>query len=327
MARVLTRLRGTSRTFITGFATAAVLVEIFYPPVALRSYGSDQTSALRSLTPPANVLAAYDALADRSGAILDLPYGESVPWREQADYVFYSAYHARPVAACYNSFLSPSYASIRNMVPHLDSEMGIRELAAAGLEDVVVHATEKQPIADAMARSPLVETLLRNESASAFHITAHESVVSDPSILRFEGVRVPAALDRLRFLPALLLTVRNPSEQMFALAHPIAPIEARLRFVSAGEPLPLAGDQHSAAVGARPGPNCRRADSYDAAAGPRELSSRRRHTGAAPQNGAGRRRDRAMNEKLIIIPCRNESAAIGRVVRRYLGSAPVSTFS
>jgi hypothetical protein len=239
-ARLLGALRPVPRVMSASVLLVVAAAELFYVPFATFSYGRDLTSAVLTVAPDREKLSAYAALGNEPGPVLDLPYGASVPWLEMPDYVFYSAYHRQPVAACYNSFLAPSYFAFQSLAAHLTRETGIRELAASGIRNVVVHAGRKpHDLFETFAGSRSVETLYRDETTASFRLRASgEPHSADLTKLAVRDVRVPRVLHRVGYRQWLTATVANTSDEMFVLRHPIAPIEGRLRFIAGNAALP-----------------------------------------------------------------------------------------
>jgi hypothetical protein len=70
--------------------------------------------------------------------VLDLPAGQ-LNFQRTSSSIFLSAYHGRPVAACYNSFSSPLTRDIGDLAARLPSTGAAEALHALGFRVLVVH--------------------------------------------------------------------------------------------------------------------------------------------------------------------------------------------
>lgn len=95
----------------------------------------------RAAPPPALREALVEQLPP--GAVLDLPFrgtaNEPVALVAMSHAILLGAYHQRPVAACYNSFVSPIVADVSGMAARLPEPDALTALRAVGFGSVVVH--------------------------------------------------------------------------------------------------------------------------------------------------------------------------------------------
>lgn len=92
-----------------------------------------------ALRPGDDLVDAYRSVGD--GAVLDLPIPTEPIRRVHVNpiYVFLAAFHGQPVAACYNSFVTPLQEDVRELVRRLPDPAAADALYALGFRTVVVH--------------------------------------------------------------------------------------------------------------------------------------------------------------------------------------------
>lgn len=139
MVALLEGRRRVTRALVTGLMTIALLADLFVPALAARDFGAPTTIAARDVRPPDPVLALYDRLPD--GPILDVPfeYGAEGLLKFMPHYVFLAAYHGRPVAGCYNSFVVQVQEDLAALASRLPDPGATDALAALGFRSLVIH--------------------------------------------------------------------------------------------------------------------------------------------------------------------------------------------
>lgn len=242
LARALARLGPRGRRALATLAVAAVLLETFHPTLSASVYGHSPALELRNVSPEPELLEAYrvfDAYdSSAREAILDLPHRGTAlaAAMEMPFYTYLSASHRRPFAACYNSYIPPSFFSVAAMAADLPSERALTELAAAGFRNLVVHHDSARPsLAPALAGHRGVELLYTSKLASALRVVRQPATHSDTNRLLPGSVVIPPALERARWVrQAVGVEIHNNSDETWALPHPIRPLVAKVRWWPAG---------------------------------------------------------------------------------------------
>ncbi len=128
-----------TRALLTGAVAGAALAELFVPALATYDFGAPVTITAHEVRPAAPVLALYDQLPP--GPILDVPfeYGAGGILTYMPHYVFLAAYHHRPIAGCYNSFVVRVQEDLAALVSRLPDRAAVDALAALGFRSIVVH--------------------------------------------------------------------------------------------------------------------------------------------------------------------------------------------
>jgi hypothetical protein len=193
------RLRAMTRRIVICMISAVALVEIFYPPLGWYNFPLQVEEKLfgvqrppiamvdmkaYSVRPQDEVLGLYMQM--EHGAVLDLPFKFDAPGliQDMPYYVFLSAFHHRPVGACYNSFQLPVQTEIETLATRLPDAGAADALYALGFRTVIVH-----------------EERLSSEARAAFH---------------------PANLHHSRFGEARLIESGTaPQHRAYRLASPL----------------------------------------------------------------------------------------------------------
>jgi hypothetical protein len=135
VAAAATRARRTALAAIT----AAALIELFYNPVTRVSFGRSTEMIRLSARPDEDLIALLEAGV--SGPVVDLPlsFGLDGVINDLAHYLFLGAYHKHPVAACYNSFLTPVQDGVERLAAQVPAPGAAEALYALGFRTVIVH--------------------------------------------------------------------------------------------------------------------------------------------------------------------------------------------
>ena len=171
---------------LAALAAAAVLAERYSatlaPMLGRRPVGL-RAAALR---PADAALAAYANAPD--GPLLDLPYNLQLGLLRQAEYVLASAYHRRPVGACYNSFRTPVQEDVQALANLLPAPGAADALHALGFRSLVLHVSGAgDPYLrrlEPLLRDPLrIRTVVDEGSTRVFALASPLGVATDPGLL------------------------------------------------------------------------------------------------------------------------------------------------
>ncbi len=139
MARLLANVSGSRRAAATTLVTAAALAEVFFPPLSRLSFGKTVEYQAYLARPLPALVELYRG--QPPGPILDLPlsFGKVgfIPWMPH--YVFMSAFHHRPVAGCYNSFITEVQWEIERLAKRLPDPIAADALYGLGFRTVMLH--------------------------------------------------------------------------------------------------------------------------------------------------------------------------------------------
>lgn len=136
---LLERRAPSTRALLTGAVAAVALVEVFVPACATRDFGAAVTMAAHEVRPASDLLALYDRLP--AGPVLDVPFDYSAAGilKYMPHYVFFAAYHHRPIGACYDSFVVQVQQDLATLVSRLPDRGAVDALTALGFRSLVVH--------------------------------------------------------------------------------------------------------------------------------------------------------------------------------------------
>jgi len=135
------------------------------------------------LRPAERDLAFFRELAElgNAGPILELPMVR-LNFDRASVSILNSAYHLRPVAHCYNSFLPPATAEVEALARELPTAEALRAVYALGFTTVVVHHPADDPYLvrrqkkfEQFEKGPwgrLLERLHETETMTAYRIEA-----------------------------------------------------------------------------------------------------------------------------------------------------------
>ena len=214
---------------------AAAMAETLYDPAAVAIYGKPQELELRELRPHDDTLAAYAAFDERKldGPILDIPYEPKLgQWDQMPRYVLYAAYHGRPSAACYNSYLPPTYDNVGGIVARLFASGDPEEAAAAGFRNVVWHRFFDAHHMPRQWRSdPRISILRESEFLIAVHLDSYPQVHEERRMLKPLRLIQDGELGGGFYDPRLYLVVVNTSTVPWAHPGPFEPIDATLTWL------------------------------------------------------------------------------------------------
>jgi hypothetical protein len=184
-----------------------------------------------AVRPTATIVELYTATGE--GAVLDVPFkfdlrGELL---DMPYYLFMSAFHQRPVAACYNSFRLPIQAEIEALANRLPSIQAADALYALGFRTVVVH----EEILESTAQSTLGSTRLV-EAGRVPHHRAYRLTSPLPVEASFGALAVGKDAGEIaKAVPPeslLAFTFRNQSAATYRHPQPIEPTPLMVRWYS-----------------------------------------------------------------------------------------------
>jgi hypothetical protein len=225
--------RAIARYTITAALAAAALGEVFYRPLATYSFGGVVAMAAYGVRPPAPLIEIYGKTAE--GAVLDLPLAFN-PGRfsEQADYVFLSAFHHRPVAACYNSFTLPIQDEVQALAKLVPKDRRATDaLYALGFRTIAVDKLRAwRPQSGFLQLEPDPPRLVSLGTAGLHTVYRLESTT--PVEASFAAlattVAVPGALIATPPEATVPFTFRNASAATYRHPLPIEPTALVLRW-------------------------------------------------------------------------------------------------
>jgi len=163
------------------------------------------------------------------------------PWGVflQAHYDLLSAYHHRPVAACYNSFESPLQADMQALAERVPSPDALTELYALGFRSVVVHGEYfggstafVDRIRDAARGGAALDALGEADAHAAFAIRSTGHV--DASLAPLAAPPGPTdAVDVAPPSAAVPMPFGNPGPTTYRHPDPIEPTALVARWLDA----------------------------------------------------------------------------------------------
>jgi len=250
LAIVLRGRAARARLAIAAIVAAAALAEVFVPPIAARDFGAPVTMAAHDVRPPDDVIRLYERLPE--GPVLDLPFafdGRGI-LHQMPHYVLLAAYHGRPVAACYNSFLVQVQYDVAALATRVPDRDAVASLAALGFRSVMVHEellgrAERRLVpltANAAALHPPdpAASGLTLVASAASH-TAY--VVADPGpvttdVAALAVVDTPNATTTIAAAPPsadVNVIFRNGAAETYRHPFPIEPTPVLVRWYGDGE--------------------------------------------------------------------------------------------
>jgi hypothetical protein len=226
----------TVRALVTTVLTGAVLVEIFHPGTATSSFGHSVEMKSYAVRPPAPLLELYAKSGEE--AVLDVPFGFSPElFFAMADGMFLSAFHLRPVGACYNSFKLPLHDDIQHLAERLASDPRATDtLHALGFGTVVVTELRGHGNGDFLkiGTVPGRLTLIgRAVSHAAYRLDSTAAVATSFTVLGAGGAPTTALVAAPPEAP-LAFTFRNGSAATFRHPDPIEPTRVRIQWRAGG---------------------------------------------------------------------------------------------
>jgi hypothetical protein len=250
LAERIERLGGArARAVLAIGIVAGALLELAWPPLARRSFLAEPTVRAYLARPSDEEIALYRSVP--AGAVLDLPLASesergglaAVPALRA------SAWHGRPIAACYNSFVTPLSREVEEMASNLTGPFGADRLAALGFRSLLVHDAALSPDVharlDAWLRDGGKTTLLaRASGVSLYGLGSDLPVVSELSalaaglpftpgdpiagIVPYRPFEASGSLRRA----AVPIYFRNGSSALYRHPDPIEPTRLRARWRS-----------------------------------------------------------------------------------------------
>jgi len=241
--RALVERRGPiTRRAITLALVVAALLEVFYGPVARRSFGTSEKLKAYAVRPPDDLLGLYDRID--AGAVLDLPFSTTSlrgGMHDQPYFVLLGAFHGRPVAACASPTDTPVTKDVETLAGALPDPRAADALHALGFRTVVLHDElvppdrrgDFQRRVDAM---PLRERRLERLGEAATDIVYRLGGSNAPP-LGLDAL-VPDARRAMAVAAApegaVAFAFRNGADRVYRHPDPIAPTPLVVRWYARG---------------------------------------------------------------------------------------------
>jgi len=231
---LLERLPGTPRAVTAAVLTVAILVQTFYGPAAVVSFGAKADLEAFHGRPSDDELSLLERLPD--GAVLDLPldFEPMQKLRTMPGYLIDAGFHDRPVAACYNSFLTGLQADVQRLAQALPDRRAARALSALGFRSIRLHHRLAGPLPHRLERfladPQYTELLGRAPDTSLYRLATHR-ITRDFGTIADGSLPVPASLDPPR--DGILFRFRGRGPATFRHPDPIEPSAVRLRWKDA----------------------------------------------------------------------------------------------
>ena len=225
-----------TRLLVTMGIALAALLEVFVPAIAARSFGRTVELERWTTGPPAVLVALYRQTP--AAPILDVPIGFGQGrFGEQADSVFQSAFHLRPIGACYNSFHLPIQEDIQRIAERIGTDpRALDALHALGFGTLVVDALRVRGKGSYGRIGPLPGRLTeigRAAARTAYRIESPLPVTTSLLALG-ELAAPPAPITAMPPSGPLTFTFRNRPDATFRHPDPIEPTRVRLQWRTAG---------------------------------------------------------------------------------------------
>jgi hypothetical protein len=222
------RLRATGKAVLTAALVALALVETFRPPSFLPRATADPELVAHDIRPPREVVELYASLPD--GAVLDLPLRWDLRGKlvQMPEYTLLGAFHGRPFAACYNSFLTPLQTEVAELVRRLPDVGAADALHALGFRTLVVHrdhlpATELERLAPFFSNANHVVPFRVAPGKTAYRLRTPVPVsVGYERLVPADNPGAPAEVVTPR--AAIDFTFANPPDATYAAPPPVEPV-------------------------------------------------------------------------------------------------------
>jgi hypothetical protein len=232
----LTARRGPGvRGLVVGLLAAAAWAEVFWPRLAVPGFGGPVDWRAYRVRPPAELVRLYGE--GGPGGVVDIPMSAAIP-TALAEYVFLSAYHHQPVAACYNSYTVPILQDVEALVARLPDERAAAALHALGFRTLVMHEERllpgalvayRQRLARAAAGDPRLVPLGRVGLHVAYRIESGGRVDSTLAALA-SSVASPATVRAAPPTSLVPFTFRNGAPATYRHPEPIEPTPLLVRW-------------------------------------------------------------------------------------------------
>jgi hypothetical protein len=223
---LLERLTHGRRLGAAALIVFAAAAEFFAAPLSTRSFGLDPSITAYEVRPPADVLALYGRFTE--GAVLDLPL------RSGAYYLFLSAFHRQPSAACEVSFVPPTVHEVAILANALPDPGAADKLHAIGFRSLVLHSdVMRRKLAPLLADETRIAPIGRAVLTSAYHLYGRTPVVDGLDALAAPALPAEPAEP---VGPAVAFTIRNGAAATFRHPAPIEPTAMIVRWEMDGTP-------------------------------------------------------------------------------------------
>ena len=230
------------RAVLTGALAMAALLDVFWPPLNAISFGRSVALTAHEVKPAPDLLRAYRSAP--WGPVLDVPLSGSRLPLAASEYVFLSAYHGRPTAACYNSYSLPIVQDVEEIASRVPEAPAIDALYALGFRGLVVHEERLGPTVAAVLGGKLAEAdehvipVGNAPEHALFRITS--TVPIDDSLTALATATTPAAVAQV-VPPAaeVSFTFRNGEVGTYRHPEPIEPTRLDVSWYTAPDALAL----------------------------------------------------------------------------------------
>jgi hypothetical protein len=227
-----------------------LLLEVFYTPLSQRSFGKQiRLEPYRARPSEADLRLLENAV---EGPVLDLPHVDR-QLNASARFLLLSAFHGRPVAACYNSFEIPVQQQVVRLAQALPDVGATQALAAIGFRTVLVHPELLSPVQrerlddfEARLTAAGLEPIGRTETIHAYRLSPPRAIETSLDVLALAAEHGRPSPREDGTGPAPLVVSPPESEVTFELGNrtgsafrhpdPIAPSDLVIGWVDdAGE--------------------------------------------------------------------------------------------
>ncbi len=216
----------------------AILSARFVPALAEASFG--RTFRLTSYTarPPQEDIDLLRSVGHAPQ--IDFPLARPTDGRmrlDVAEALLLASYDPRPLAGCYNSFVSPVNEQVIALTRQLPSPPAVEALGALGFETLLVHRARagKQVLADfnaGLRNDPSAMEVLQpigdTQAIDAYRIRALHPVTSDFAALQPEPGAEP--LEAMIPRPSIPFSITNLGEETFRHPEPLQPTDLVIRW-------------------------------------------------------------------------------------------------
>ena len=221
---LLERLTPARRRICAALIVLAAAAEFLAAPLATRSFGLSPGITAYHVRPDADVLALYEQFPE--GAVLDLPL------RTGAYYLFLSAFHRQPSAACEVSFVPPTVHEVALLANELPDPRAADKLYAIGFRTLALHSdVQRQKLAPLLEDATRTAPIGRGILTSAYRLESRTPVVD-----RLDALAAPAFPGEPAEPagPAVIFNIRNGAAATFRHPAPVEPTSMIVRWEMKG---------------------------------------------------------------------------------------------